>query len=98
MGTWTTSGNTTITPEQLGNALAQLAGNSDLRGRLGRAGREALVARWTESAVLPQYFDLIRRVARRRGAERVLDALSHSVPSDAENVPPGAQERGDQSP
>jgi glycosyltransferase involved in cell wall biosynthesis len=79
------------TSEQLGIALTQLAGNSDLRARLGRDGREALVARWTESAVLPQYFDLIRRVARRRGDERVLDALSSSVSSRAE-------QRGDPSP
>ena len=79
------------TSEQLGIALTQLAGNSDLRARLGRDGREALVARWTESAVLPQYFDLIRRVARRRGDERVLDALSSSVSSPTE-------QRGDPSP
>jgi glycosyltransferase involved in cell wall biosynthesis len=68
------------TSAELGAAIGQLAGDPELRARLGRQGHEALLARWTESAVLPQYFDLIRQTAERRGDHRVIESLSEVAP------------------
>ena len=64
------------TEEELGASLRRLAGDAALRERLAEAGHRALRERWTESVVLRQYFDLIRRVATRRNATRVLEVLS----------------------
>ena len=69
------------TAAELAEAIAQLAGDSELREGLGRAGHQALLTRWTESAVLPQYFELIRAVAERRGDERIRDILSEESAS-----------------
>ena len=61
-------------------------------GIKGIRGHAALRARWTESAVLPRYFDLIRRVAEQRGMNRVLDALGAS--GQALSQPVGGAEEG----
>jgi len=63
------------TPAELGEALGRLAGDEALRRKLADAGHHAFRERWIESAVLRQYFDLIRRVAERRGDHRVLETL-----------------------
>jgi glycosyltransferase involved in cell wall biosynthesis len=62
-------------PAELGEALGRLAGDEALRRKLADAGHHAFRERWIESAVLRQYFDLIRRVAERRGDHRVLETL-----------------------
>jgi glycosyltransferase involved in cell wall biosynthesis len=67
------------TGEQLGAALRRLAEDAPLRRKLGLAGREALEERWTESAVLPRYFKLIRRVAERRGLVDVAERLAEAA-------------------
>lgn len=64
------------TADELGAALARLAGYASLRTRLGEAGHLSLLDRWTEGVVLRRYFELIRRVAVGRGEDRVVDALS----------------------
>jgi glycosyltransferase involved in cell wall biosynthesis len=63
------------TTDQLGAALRRLATDASLRSTLANAGHAALRERWTESVVLRQYFNLIRRVARDRGLSHVLDVL-----------------------
>lgn len=64
------------TPEELRSALARLAADPELRGRLGRSGREAWRTRWSEEVVVPRYLDLVAREAEKKGAGDVLAALS----------------------
>ncbi len=54
------------TAPELVEALGRLAGDARLREKLGRAGRQALAERWTESVVLEKYFGLIRRIAEEK--------------------------------
>jgi len=63
-------------PGELRAALARLAGDAELRGRLGRAGREAWRTRWSEDVVVPRYLDLVAREARKKGASGVQAASS----------------------
>jgi glycosyltransferase involved in cell wall biosynthesis len=63
------------TAPELRAALVRLTADGELREKLGRDGHAALRARWTESAVLPSYFALIRRIAERRGDRRLVAAL-----------------------
>jgi glycosyltransferase involved in cell wall biosynthesis len=64
------------TPGELAEALARLAADAPLRRKLGEAGHAALRARWTESVVLRQYFEIIRRVAEQRGLRDVVARLA----------------------
>lgn len=52
-------------PEQLRQALRRFEAEAGLREDLGRAGREAFRRYWSEQVVVPQYLDLVRRVAER---------------------------------
>jgi glycosyltransferase involved in cell wall biosynthesis len=63
--------------DELAAALHSLANDAQLREKLADAGHEALIQRWTESVVLDQYFDLIRRTARRLGERRVCEILDN---------------------
>jgi len=45
------------------------------RLRLGEAGRRAFSAQWSETAVIPQYLDVVARAARARGATSILSKL-----------------------
>jgi glycosyltransferase involved in cell wall biosynthesis len=67
------------TGAELGAAIQQLAGDPELRSRLGQQGHHALLTRWTESAVLPQYFQLIAQVAEQRGDHRVIEMLPEAA-------------------
>jgi hypothetical protein len=49
------------------------------RSRLAQAGYRAYVERWSESAVIPQYLEIVRRAAARRNRRAVLEALSEAV-------------------
>jgi glycosyltransferase involved in cell wall biosynthesis len=64
------------TRDQLLASLRRLASDAPHRSRLAAAGYRAYTERWTESAVIPQYLEIVRRVAERRGKQRVLDTLS----------------------
>ncbi|HSA54346.1 MAG TPA: glycosyltransferase family 4 protein [Gemmatimonadaceae bacterium] len=64
------------TREELLAALRRLASDPAHRSRLAAAGFRAYVDRWSESAVIPQYLDIVRRAAARRRHERVLSALA----------------------
>ncbi len=48
---------------ELANGMAQLETDAKLRAQLGAAGHRALGERWSESVVIENYFELIRRVA-----------------------------------
>ncbi len=63
------------TADELSAALRQLATDAALRRRLAAAGHDTLRAHYTESVVLRQYFDIIRRVATQRGLHDTLAAL-----------------------
>lgn len=51
----------------------------DLRTRLGAEGQASFGRMWTEQAVLPQYLDVIREVAERKGLKRVLEAIMETA-------------------
>jgi glycosyltransferase involved in cell wall biosynthesis len=54
------------TREELAAAMSRLQGDPEHRRRLGDSARQAFVDRWSESAVLPKYLDLVRRAGERR--------------------------------
>ena len=62
--------------DQLNDALAKLAADGPLRKELGDKGKCALLACWTESVVVQQYFAIIRRVAEQRGRVNTLKKLN----------------------
>jgi glycosyltransferase involved in cell wall biosynthesis len=63
------------TPDELEASVRRLQSDATLRNRLARNGRAAYQAHWTEGIVIPRYFEIVRRAAQRRGANRVLDSL-----------------------
>ncbi|MEQ1573013.1 MAG: glycosyltransferase family 4 protein [Vicinamibacterales bacterium] len=68
-------------PDELLAAMQRLQNDEPRRRRLGLAGAAALKTYWSESVVLGGYFDIIRRVALRKGMSRVADALTTLDPS-----------------
>jgi glycosyltransferase involved in cell wall biosynthesis len=71
-------------------AMRRIQGDSAYRARLAVNGYRAYVERWSESAVVPQYLDIVRRAAARRvaegarsrGTDRVLGALPTVIPQE----------------
>ena len=63
------------TPAELEAALHRYLDEPGRRSQLGRAAREAFVARWSEQAVLPRFLDVVRQAALQRGDQRVASAL-----------------------
>ncbi|HEX6943370.1 MAG TPA: glycosyltransferase family 4 protein [Gemmatimonadaceae bacterium] len=64
------------TTEELVSAMQRLQSDPAHRARLARAGYRGYVERWSESAVVPQYLDIVRRAAARRNKRAVLEALT----------------------
>jgi glycosyltransferase involved in cell wall biosynthesis len=64
------------TREELLAAMQRLQRDPAYRGALSASGYRAYVERWSERVVVPQYLELVRRAAARRGHARVLDALA----------------------
>ncbi len=60
------------TPDELLAAMRRLQSDAGHRQRLSDAGYRAYVERWSESAVVPRYLDIVRRAARRRGDNRMV--------------------------
>jgi len=56
------------TPAELLAAMRGLQRDRARRDALGRAGYAAFRARWSESAVVPQYLDIVARVSEQRAA------------------------------
>jgi glycosyltransferase involved in cell wall biosynthesis len=63
------------TAAELEAALHRYVDDRDRRHRLGEAGRRAFAERWSESAVMPRFLDVVRTAAARRGARTVLERL-----------------------
>ena len=63
------------TADELREALSRLATEPELRARLGEAGYRAVRQIWSETAVLPQYYGLIKRVAEEKGLTRLAASL-----------------------
>ncbi|HEU4630944.1 MAG TPA: glycosyltransferase family 4 protein [Gemmatimonadaceae bacterium] len=59
------------TPDELVAALHALHASPARRAELARAGAAAFARHWSESAVLPQYLELIARTAAARGMAEV---------------------------
>lgn len=63
------------TPEELLAAMRRMVRDQASRARLAASGYQAYVNRWSESAVVPRYLDLVQRAAERRRHTRVLRIL-----------------------
>ena len=57
-------------------SMRRLQGDPAYRASLSVSGYRAYVERWSESVVVPQYLELVRCAAVRRGHARVMDALA----------------------
>jgi glycosyltransferase involved in cell wall biosynthesis len=79
------------TQDELAEALQRLAADPDLAERFGKSGNAALQRRWMEDAVIPDYFDMIRRVAKKKSIPRVIEILDAN-PTNARETQPGAAE------
>jgi len=64
------------TQAQLLAAMRHVQQDGAYRARLGRAGRQAFEAHWSEDAVIPQYLDIVRRAAERRQRHDITAALT----------------------
>jgi glycosyltransferase involved in cell wall biosynthesis len=60
---------------ELADAIDRLAADPGLRNQLAESGKRKLQDLWMEDAVIPDYFNLVRRVAAVKGKQRVLDIL-----------------------
>jgi glycosyltransferase involved in cell wall biosynthesis len=58
--------------DSLIGAMHRMQSDSAYRDRLAQAGYRAYVERWSESAVVPRYLDIVHRAAMRRGHQKVL--------------------------
>lgn len=63
------------TNEELVSAMRRLQDDPVHRTSLAAAGYRGYLERWSESAVVPQYLDIVRRAADRRGRKSVMEAL-----------------------
>jgi glycosyltransferase involved in cell wall biosynthesis len=62
--------------EDLLGAMKRIQTDPAHRERLADNGWRAYLERWTESAVIPRYLDVVRRAAERKSDARVLAALT----------------------
>lgn len=67
------------TEDELVQALSAIQNEPGLGQRLGAAGYRGYVDLWSERAVMPRYFDVIRAAAVRRGNLPLLDKLQDDV-------------------
>lgn len=61
--------------DDLRGAMDRLGEEPGLRPELSDAARRSFSANWSESAVVPRYLELVRRHARSRGDDRILQVL-----------------------
>lgn len=66
------------TGEDLLDAMRRFQGDPAYRARLARQGHAAFRERWVESAVVPQYLDIVREAADRRGRRDIVRELSET--------------------
>ncbi len=72
--------------EELLSALRGLQSDAETRDTLGRVAREGFEKHWSEEAVLPQYFDIVRRAAERAGKRGVAAALAQEPELSREHI------------
>ncbi len=65
--------------DELVGRMGAVQNEAGLRARLGRSGRKAFLEKWTESAVVPRYLDLICEIAERKGLTSVVDRILESA-------------------
>jgi glycosyltransferase involved in cell wall biosynthesis len=63
------------TRDELVAAMRRLQADPAHRDRLARAGHEAFLDRWCESAVVPRYLDIVRRTAEKKGERGLVEKL-----------------------
>jgi glycosyltransferase involved in cell wall biosynthesis len=66
------------TQDELRVAMDAFLGDDARRRRLGEAGRRAFQEHWSESAVIPQYLEVVRRAATARGATSLLSRMDEA--------------------
>lgn len=64
------------TGDELVAAMRRLQGDPAYRRKKAEAGYQAFLAHYTETAVVPQYLEIVRRAAERRGDGGVIAALA----------------------
>lgn len=64
------------TREELLSAMRRLSQDPAHRAQRAQAGYRAYVEHWSEQVVVPQYLDIVRRAALRRGDRRVAELLA----------------------
>ena len=64
------------TPDELIAAMQRLQSDPAYRQRLSDSGYQAYVERWSESAVVPRYLEIVQRAAQRRGDARIAAELT----------------------
>lgn len=75
----TSGGGVTFSSDaELAEAMDRLRTDPALRDRLGAAGRAAFERHWTETVVIPQYLELVRAAAARKGGSRVPAVLGQA--------------------
>jgi glycosyltransferase involved in cell wall biosynthesis len=62
--------------DDLRMAMERIQRDPHYRETLAKSGHRAFRERWTESAVIPQYLDILRRAAERTGRSAVVEALN----------------------
>jgi len=65
--------------EELLGAMKRIQADPAHRERLGRNAWQACRERWSESAVIPRYLDLVGRAAERKGAWDVVEAMTTTM-------------------
>ena len=73
----------------LESAIHRMVTDTEFRRNAGAAARQSFARYWSETAYTRTYFNLIRRIAERRGRGDVLDILAHSEESEAETTGAG---------
>jgi glycosyltransferase involved in cell wall biosynthesis len=63
------------TTEEMVAGMRRMIADPAGRERFSRNGRAAFQEFWSEQAVVPQYLDLVRRIAERKGETRIVDTL-----------------------
>ena len=66
-------------PEELLQSLRRVSADPQRTRQMGETGAAAQKRLWSESAVVPQFLSIVRRVAERRGLEDIVDALTEKV-------------------
>jgi glycosyltransferase involved in cell wall biosynthesis len=69
------------TTDEMLAGMRRMIGDADLRRRLSDNGRAAFQEVWSEEAVVPQYLDLVRRVAETKGETRIVETLMTGSPA-----------------